>query len=66
MGVDARGFPGGLEARSHLCVCQASFLMTFATGGVPHSGPQHLPLFYFLKQPDAAQLRASECSAGES
>ena len=38
MGVDARGFPA--KARSRLCVCRASFLMTFATGGVPHSGPQ--------------------------
>ena len=37
-GVDARGSP---EARSCLCVCRASFLMTFVTGGVPHSGPQH-------------------------
>ena len=27
---------------------------------------RHLPLFYFLKQPDAAQSRASKCSAGES
>ena len=32
-----RGFP---EALSHLCVCQASFLMTFAMGGVPHAGPR--------------------------
>ena len=32
-----RGFP---EAWSRLCVCQASFLMTFAMGGVSHSGPQ--------------------------
>ena len=33
-----RGFP---EARSRLCVRQASFLMTFAMGGVPHTGSQH-------------------------
>ena len=33
----SRGTP---EARSRLCVCQASFLMTFAMGGVPHAGPQ--------------------------
>ena len=33
-----RGFP---EAWSRLCVCQASFLMTFAMGGVPHAGPRH-------------------------
>ena len=63
MGVDAQGFPGLLRLDP---VCRASFLMTFAMGGVPHSGPQHLPLFYLLKQPDAAQLRASECSAEES
>ena len=31
-----------------------------------YAGSQHLPLFYFLKQPDAAQSRASECSAEES
>ena len=31
-----RGFP---EAWSCLCICQASFLMTFAMGGVPHVGP---------------------------
>ena len=36
-GYSSRGTP---EARSRLCVCQASFLMTFAMGGVPHSGPQ--------------------------
>ena len=38
----SRGTP---EARSRLCVCRASFLMTFATGRVPHSGPQQ---FCFL------------------
>ena len=32
-----RGFP---EAWSRLCVCQASFLMTFAMGGAPHAGSQ--------------------------
>ena len=31
---------GTPEARSRLCVCQASFLMTFAMGGVPHASPQ--------------------------
>ena len=34
-----RVFP---EAWSRLCVCQASFLMTFAMGGVPHAGARHL------------------------
>ena len=32
-----RGFP---EAWSRLCECQASFLMTFAMGGVPPAGPR--------------------------
>ena len=32
----SRGTP---EARSRLCICQASFLKTFAMGGVPHAGP---------------------------
>ena len=41
-GVDAQENPGGTsEARSRLCVCQASFLMIFATGGIPHAGSQH-------------------------
>ena len=31
-----------------------------------YAGSRHLPLFYFLKQPDAAHSRASECSAEES
>ena len=26
------------QGDSRLCVCQASFLMTFATDGVPHAG----------------------------
>ena len=38
-----RGFP---EAWSCLCVCQASFLMTFAMGGVPHAGSQHWMLSF--------------------
>ena len=33
---------------------------------MPGDGSRHLPLFYFLKQPDGAQSRASECSAKES
>jgi len=46
MGVDAQGFPEGTpEARSRLCVCQASFLMTFAMGRVPHAGPQHISVY---------------------
>ena len=38
-------------------------LMTFAMGGTPRAGSWHLPLFYFLKQPDVVQSRVSECSA---
>ena len=34
-----RGFP---EAWSCLWVCQASFLMIFAMGRVPHAGSQHI------------------------
>ena len=42
MGVDARGFPGGLlRLDPAFAYVGASLLMTFATGGVPHSGPQH-------------------------
>ena len=57
---------GTPEARSRLCVCRAPFLMTFVTSGMSLAGSRHLPLFYFLKQPDVAQSRASECSAEES
>ena len=34
----SRGTP---EAQSRLCICRASFLMTFAMGGVPHAGSRH-------------------------
>ena len=37
----SRGTP---EARSHLCVCRASFLMTFAMSGVPLAGSRQLLL----------------------
>ena len=39
-----RWFP---EAWSRLCVCQASFLMTFAMGRFPHAGSQHNFTFTF-------------------
>src|SRR5574341_910562 len=29
------------EARSHICVCRASFLMTFVQSGMPHRLPAH-------------------------
>ena len=67
LGVDAEEYTGELpEARSCLCVCRDSFLMTFVTSGMSLAGSRHLPVFYFLKQPDVAQLRASEYSAEES
>ena len=37
-----RAFP---EVWSRLCVHQASFLMTFAMGGVPHAGPKQCSTF---------------------
>ena len=53
-----RGFP---EAWSCLCVCQASFLMTFAMGGVPHTGSRQLLLFPHIlgssKKGDSCSLK---------
>ena len=43
----------------------AAFNMQYALN-MQYAGSQPLHLFYFLKQPDAAQSRASECSAEES
>ena len=40
-----RGFP---EAWSRLCVRQASFLMTFAMGGIPHAGPRQHTIIVLL------------------
>ena len=37
-----------------------------ATSGMSLAGSRHLPVFYFLKQPDVAQSRASGYSAEES
>ena len=34
-------------------------------GGISRAGSWHLPLFYFLRQPDVIQSRASECSVKE-
>ena len=39
----SRGTP---EARSHLCVCRASFLMTFAMSGVPLAGSRQCIILY--------------------
>ena len=42
-GVDVQENPGGTpEARSRLCVCLASFLMTFAMGRIPRAGSQQM------------------------
>ena len=42
-GVDVQENPGGSpEARSHLFICLASFLMTFAMGRIPHAGSQYI------------------------
>lgn len=53
----SRGTP---EARSRLCVCRASFLMTFAMGGVPHSGPQQ-KIFTFLQEPHTSRRNHKTC-----
>ena len=42
--LGSRGFP---EAWSRLCVCQASFLMTFAMGGVPLAGSRQTRLVFY-------------------
>ena len=42
LGVDAQENPGGpLRPDPAFAFCQAPFLMTFATGGIPHAGSQH-------------------------
>ena len=60
MGVDARGVPGTPEAQSRLCVCRASFLMTFAMGGVPNAGPQQI---WFLNVTGNLLNESKICSA---
>ena len=52
----SRGTP---EARSRLCVCRASFLMTFAMGGASAPGSDRIPveLFQILKD-DAVESAA--------
>jgi len=47
MGVDARGFPGGL-LRLDPAFAYVD-LMTFVTGGIPHSGPQHRGYFFKIE-----------------
>ena len=44
-GVDAQEVPGGpLRPDPAFAFCQASFLMTFATGGIPHAGSRQVPV----------------------
>ena len=48
-----RGLP---EARSAFAYAEASFLMTFAMGGVPHAGSQHrMPEELWMEIHDVAQ-----------
>ena len=52
-------FQGTPEAQSCLCVCRASFLMTFAMGGAPAPGSDRIlvELFQILKD-DAVESAA--------
>ena len=59
-----RGQPGG-SLVSWTALCVRSSPHDLVMGGISHNGSQHLPLFYFLKQPNGSQLRSSECSAEE-
>ena len=55
-----KNFQGGTpEARSRLCVCRASFLMTFAMGRAPAPGSDRIlvELFQILKD-DAVESAA--------
>ena len=62
MGVDAREFSKGTpEAKSRLFVCRASFLMTFAMGGGPHTGSLHQPTPVFLPGESQGQQSLVGC-----
>ena len=52
----SRGTP---EARSRLCVCRASFLMTFAMGGAPAPGSDRIPVELFQIMKDDAEESAA-------
>jgi len=63
-GVDAQAGPGGpLSPDSPLP--SGPLCMTFVMSGIARARSWHLPLFYFLRQPDVIQLRASKCSVEE-
>ena len=42
LGVDARKNQGALRPDPAFAFCQAPFLMTFVTSGIPHAGSRHL------------------------
>ena len=48
MGVDAQGTGGFLRLDPAFAYAEASFLMTFAMGGVPHAGSRQVSDFTFL------------------
>ena len=54
-GRRARGILRPVKAGSRLCVCRASFLMTFAMGGVPHAGSRPA-----ANSPSTRQTKLSE------
>ena len=51
MGVDAQGTGGFLRLDPAFAYAEASFLMTFAMGGVPHAGSRHLRVTASLRRP---------------
>jgi len=55
----SRGTP---EAQSRLCVCRASFLMTFVTSGVPLAGPQQ----YIMRNTGLEETQAGIKIAGRN
>ena len=55
-------FLKSLESWSALLVRSSHDLVMF---GISCAGSWHLPLFYFLRQPDGSQSRVSECSVRE-
>ena len=62
MGVDVQENPGGTpEARSRLCVCRASFLMTFVTGGIPSQMGAQESISCWLGFWSAEELRMYVC-----
>ena len=56
-GVDARESPGGpLRPDPAFAFCQAPFLMTFAMGGIPHSGSRQQMVTAAMKLKDGCSL----------